>query len=78
MVAHALDKRDHPFELRTVRGVWAALFAHCGILANEVTYRFECRGHPGNEGTGEPELAAARVAFTIATSAENSFPRVGG
>ena len=44
-IAHALDKRDHPFELRSVLGVWAALSAHCGIRAKEVTHRFERRGH---------------------------------
>jgi len=42
---HALDKRDHPFERRTVLGIWAALFAHCGIRAQEMAHRFERGSH---------------------------------
>ena len=45
MAAHALDKRDHAFELRTVFGVQASLGAYRGIRAQKVTHRFECRGH---------------------------------
>jgi integrase len=45
LAAHALDKRDHAFELRTVFGVQASLGAYRGIRAQKVTHRFECRGH---------------------------------
>ena len=57
-IAHALDKRDHPFELRSVLGVWAALSAHCGIRAKEVTHHFERRGHLSNERAGELQLTS--------------------